>query len=620
MPPSNRPQTLKQAKKAYRKSGAQVRLSESELAIIERRAVLQERADRIKEREARRKANIKRKEERNQREREARQRMGIPSPAKEGIHVGPSQLGLAAFMAVGPAGGKRKRSDGSQRGSQEDRGSQATKDEDSMRTCADVTGMQHSSISRSPWRNPLQPIAVNANLIRRLSPKDDKGGKKAVEGLSHGKKNDASKQPPCNPAQNVSVKTKAQPAPKDSSQKDDRTKEESKKTTGCQARPMGPPPPCKTLHTQSTTPISQPKAPAMPPQDRPTDTRDECWDDFFASSTQIARELSPSTTIKAKPTAPTSARMPPPPPRLQTLRPLQPLPTLQPLAPLPILPKDDAADLLNLISTQDLEFPPNPSQSPPHILTDESTETNSLLAHLSTQDLDFSIDPTQAPSIPQATTSDFDEDLTEEDLEDFVLEFEFESEGKSRTTSPVLPRTKVEPDASCKEEKKHSIHTSLATKSKVPYKPLSGSKDHKQPPTRPFPEDEADSFNNFDPFEAYLAEDLSNPIDHIINHAIENAANGEFIPEEFRDPSDYLGGHLEWPDSDSDEDSVKADANGDFERSSKGEAKVDRTEMKHAGRSENEIPVVQHPDEGTQMLAEDDGFDLSTQDLRDLGC
>ncbi len=97
-PESRRPQTLKQAKKAFSKAGRKVGLTESELAVIERRAVLQERADRIKEREAKRKANIKRKEERNQKERETRQRMGLPSPVKGGIHVGPSQSDLGQFL------------------------------------------------------------------------------------------------------------------------------------------------------------------------------------------------------------------------------------------------------------------------------------------------------------------------------------------------------------------------------------------------------------------------------------------------------------------------------------------------------------------------------------------
>ncbi|KAL9100739.1 MAG: hypothetical protein Q9163_003924 [Psora crenata] len=95
-----RPQTLKQAKKAYRKSGSAPKLSVSELAIIERRAMLQERADRIKQREARRKANIKKKEEKKEKEKATMIRMGRSVPVEGGIKVGPSQLDLARYMPV----------------------------------------------------------------------------------------------------------------------------------------------------------------------------------------------------------------------------------------------------------------------------------------------------------------------------------------------------------------------------------------------------------------------------------------------------------------------------------------------------------------------------------------
>ncbi|KAL9633575.1 MAG: hypothetical protein Q9164_004619 [Protoblastenia rupestris] len=102
--PSYRPQTIKQAKRAYRKSSAKFNLSASELAVIERRAVLQERADRIREREARRKANVGRKEERKDRERETMIKMGKPLPVEGGIKVGPSQLDLTRFLPVSGKG------------------------------------------------------------------------------------------------------------------------------------------------------------------------------------------------------------------------------------------------------------------------------------------------------------------------------------------------------------------------------------------------------------------------------------------------------------------------------------------------------------------------------------
>ena len=100
MPLTSRPQTLKQAKRAYRKSGATVRLSASEIAQAERRAALQERADRIKEREARRKANLKKREEKIARERDTAKRTGRPlaEDKKSAWKIGPSQLSLGGFL------------------------------------------------------------------------------------------------------------------------------------------------------------------------------------------------------------------------------------------------------------------------------------------------------------------------------------------------------------------------------------------------------------------------------------------------------------------------------------------------------------------------------------------
>ena len=96
---SSRPQTLRQARRAYQKAGATTRLSEGQIRQLERTAELQERADRIREREYRRKANLKKKNEKIEREREARARMGIPSPVNE--DVGASQMRLGAFLTVG---------------------------------------------------------------------------------------------------------------------------------------------------------------------------------------------------------------------------------------------------------------------------------------------------------------------------------------------------------------------------------------------------------------------------------------------------------------------------------------------------------------------------------------
>lgn len=104
--PGTRPQTLRQAKRAYAKSSARpAKLSASEIAMAERRAVLQERADRIKEREARRKANLRKKEERREVEREKLMRGGKELEMR-GFRVGGSQLDLGRFLPGVGRGGK----------------------------------------------------------------------------------------------------------------------------------------------------------------------------------------------------------------------------------------------------------------------------------------------------------------------------------------------------------------------------------------------------------------------------------------------------------------------------------------------------------------------------------
>lgn len=89
----HRPQTLKQAKKAFKKAGALPRFSDAEIRRLNRAAELQERADREKEKERKRKANLKRREEKLAKEREARKKAHLPD-VKEG-HIAPSQLQLA---------------------------------------------------------------------------------------------------------------------------------------------------------------------------------------------------------------------------------------------------------------------------------------------------------------------------------------------------------------------------------------------------------------------------------------------------------------------------------------------------------------------------------------------
>lgn len=89
----HRPQTLKQAKKAFKKAGALPRFSDAEIRRLNRAAELQERADRAKEKERKRKANLKKREERLAKEREARKKAHLPD-VKE-AHIAASQLQLA---------------------------------------------------------------------------------------------------------------------------------------------------------------------------------------------------------------------------------------------------------------------------------------------------------------------------------------------------------------------------------------------------------------------------------------------------------------------------------------------------------------------------------------------
>ena len=92
------PQTLKQAKRAFLKSGASHHLSEVEKRHLERAAELQKRADRIRDKEKRRKVNQKKKDEKSEREREARRKSGRPE-VKE-VYVSPHQCRLGAFLGV----------------------------------------------------------------------------------------------------------------------------------------------------------------------------------------------------------------------------------------------------------------------------------------------------------------------------------------------------------------------------------------------------------------------------------------------------------------------------------------------------------------------------------------
>ena len=333
-PLSHRPQTLKQAKKAYRKSGGTVRLSESEKALLERRAVLQERADRIKEREARRKANIKKKDERLQREREARHRMGIPTPpTKEGIQVGPSQLHLSGFVY---AGTKRKREEGGAEGQEIEAGIQKQGVAEEQQKC-----LMEQSLYPNPspqWMRPSQIANATTPKVRDIAVQKDQTSR--------------------TPLQDKSANPTVQQKPLSGN---------GNKIDGLRTQSSTPQPPLRPPVTATSTSSIVFKKP-LPPKPEPIP--DDCFDDFFVSNTQIQRELSPPPTPPTKTTSH----------KISTARP--PTPSFPPSFK-PLSVNEDTANLLAFISTQDLDFTdeltqliPEPVSSPPYkqLIANEAAE------------------------------------------------------------------------------------------------------------------------------------------------------------------------------------------------------------------------------------------------------
>lgn len=659
MPPNHRPQTLKQAKKAYRKSGATVHLSESELAIIERRIVLQERADRMKEREARRKANIKRKEERNQRERETRARMGIKEPVKEGIaHVGPSQLSLGGFLGPGE---KRKREGEEEEGYDGSRVTIGpTRAESGFRKEQGGVECHNTPTQRTPWRNPLKVIPANliarkipsedsakadtlvakvAGLTRMASPSSSQNCFQPRSPLSHAQQRipPATAQrlgfkipkevsdkhedyqvmvmapPPSRiPPQGPPRKPCPQPKPLRQPNGADITTQGSVKMESCQYTSMAPPPrraiaQCRPCDTK----IPQKPSVTAPSINLPG-TNEECWDDFFVSGTQIARELSPPA-VKAISDGPPGAclqshasALHPTGSKSETAYPKSrpksnlPLPARPPsqTRKVPLMtPKDDTAGLLNLISTQDLDFSGILTQAPPHIVRDD---TDDLLAQISSQDLDFSGELTQAaPQAPSTVSSDFNEDLTEEDLEDVALEFERESTmAKSRTTTPHSQRTK--PETAEEARDREPQHIQFSTKNSKPSSSANIAAIHNS--------------NN-----------ESGSGTHAPNQAVEGYHD---LPQPQQHPPNHSHDHqLLHPPSDSDDDWGNVDEytfDNDIipDKNPKQDVEKQPEQADSDKKIKTEKNIIFHVprtcSQEAKLAAEYDIFELSTQDLREL--
>ncbi|KAM0804331.1 hypothetical protein BDR22DRAFT_835654 [Usnea florida] len=390
-----RPQTLKQAKKAYRKSTGIVRLSESEKAMLERRAVLQERADRINEREARRKANLKKREEKVQREREVRQRMGIPTPpGKEGIHVGPSQLHLSGFVFGGV---KRKRDEEEEEGGES--GAQTEKEL--------VIPEQHE-YSMEPARSQQLPrMNASPKLVMPSHTVDTKPSEVLEFTLQRNWTPHERTPPARSPLQARTANPTIQ-----QKQLARNTKNRDIQVNSSQLqRPQVPPP---DQAPTKTPPIFR-QPPSLQPPFKADSIPEDYLDSFFVSNTQIQRELSPPPTPPTRTASPNNATsisltppQPPTPPNLPATSNTHPIAT------------DNPADLLAFISTQDLDF------------TDELTQL-SPLAPLGP--------PLQKPNAEQEQQSGSEsesEEFPDSELESIVLAFTLESPTPD-PQSPIPP-------------------------------------------------------------------------------------------------------------------------------------------------------------------------------------
>ena len=312
--------------------------------------------------------------------------------------MGPSQLHLGEFMHLGV---KRKREE-PHCGNIKLECTVAI----SWKEC------QAPVITPRPTHKPLQVITTNVTTQQR---NDAKLEELTTQGQSRCTKNIITMEPRPSPPSQVSPTALA-------AQRKCLAKIGDSKLDHieCETAPMGPPPLPGRLQPKPSATTAQPKPPRTALTYKPPDPVDDCWDDFFVSNTQIVRELSPPA-LKTT---------------LTTLHAIS-TPSKPPIAP-PISPKDDTTNLLAFLSTQDLDVSdiltqalpqaPLPRPSPPQQPSPENTD---LLAQILNQDLDYLDYPnelklTQTPQIPhpQTPSSDFTDDLTVSDLEDFALEIE----------------------------------------------------------------------------------------------------------------------------------------------------------------------------------------------------
>ena len=412
---SSRPQTLRQARRAYQKAGATTRLSAGQIRQLERSAELQERADRIREREYKRKANLKKKNEKIEREREARARMGIPSPVNE--DVGASQMRLGAFLTVGMEANTR---------------CEGIQNQQILQGCCQELLEEDPPASAqrdTSTRSPLQPQSGNRAIklpSSRTTP-EVKPLRPSTAMLSSRCSIQSSNSIACKDSKNVPVESLARPSNHcDVEQLPKQTLRPSKSaqteqlTAKAPARPPNQYPtkpyPKQTSQTSKTAQMLPPPLPISKPMSRITPQRvsqspgnvlpkpqpivDE-WAAFLVSNTQIEREICTPDTFDS-------------------------------------LIATSKCDNLSISTTPSRflargKFDPTSTPCPAPTSTTKAAERKSgpedLLAQTSAQDLQYMIEVKQEPHPDQIAKNEneepeFGDDITDLDLEGAVLQVE----------------------------------------------------------------------------------------------------------------------------------------------------------------------------------------------------
>lgn len=324
-----KPQTLRQAKNAFRRRSGRRQLSERELAQAERREILAERARKIHEREERKRVNARKKAEKMEKEREMLVRQGRALPVKEGgIKIGPSQMELDWF--VGPV---------ERMESCEENGMKEMKKENvmvetvpAMKTRATLTQMFRAP-KKTSEKKTRDPVIEDAKILkvepsepeeRDLCPKPARNISNAPITTTTTNRTATSKQSPP-----LSPRNQFQQPP-------------SFLKPSLPASHLRPPP------RPQTRSILKPQPKTQPPPDDLTDF-------MFPSNTQISREI--STTSVPTHAGPSLLEVPGP--SLSTSAGLTLPKSAEPTLPSP----NDLNFLLSSLSSQDLTY--TPTQAPP---------------------------------------------------------------------------------------------------------------------------------------------------------------------------------------------------------------------------------------------------------------